>query len=58
LSHSANPTLHEVGASDKGWITDENGERVEKDHMFFRKTNDPMYPYYDDAMTHKRMKDY
>lgn len=58
LSHSANPTLHEIGKGDKGWITDENGQRVLKDHMFFRKTNDPLNPYYDDATTTQRVKDY
>lgn len=58
LSHSANPTLHEIGKGDKGWITDENGKRVLKDNMFFRKTNDPLNPYYDDATTTQRVKDY
>lgn len=58
LSHSFNnvvPTT--LATADKQWVWDGMNSGY-KDHMFFRKTNDPKNPYYDDATTSKRVNDY
>lgn len=57
LSHSANQAPTTLKSYDKKWINDGNTAGY-KDHMFFRKTNNPKAPYYDDATTSQRVKDY
>lgn len=56
LSHSFNNiTPVTLQNPDRQWIWDGLNSGY-KDHMFFRKTNNPEQPYYDDDMTSKRVQ--